>query len=465
MGAGKWWPEFNEIFRGADVVICGDNDKPGRDHVALVAGNLHGVARRLRVLDLAKHWPDIEVSEDITDWFAVGYKVETLWQIVEQLPDWNPDAGKGNGHDPGETFAKAEREQPAQPAAPCSLDQAHEAFRRWLGTDYDIDTLDAMLAVVAAERLAGDPAWLLIISGPGNAKTETVQAISKLGGAHVISTLTSEAALLSASPRKQRAKTATGGLLRTIGERGILAIKDVTSILSMDRNLRGAVLAALREIHDGRWSRNVGTDGGQTLHWQGRIVMVGACTTAWDQAHSVIATMGDRFVLIRSNSRTGRIPSGLKAMRNTGNEAKMRDELAAAVAGVIAGVKPDKTYAFDDEDLSILVNAANLVTLARTGVELDYRGNVVDAHDPEMPTRFAKQLCQIMRGGVAIGLDRLAAGRLAMRCAKDSMPQLRLAVLRDVDENPRSRVADVRRRLQKPRATLDRTLQALHTPP
>jgi hypothetical protein len=65
--------------------------------------------------------------------------------------------------------------------------------------------------------------WLMIISGPGNAKTETLQATSGLG-AHVVSTLTSDAALLSASPRKQRAKGATGGLLRRIGERGILAI-------------------------------------------------------------------------------------------------------------------------------------------------------------------------------------------------------------------------------------------------
>ena len=34
MGAGKWWPEFNDILAGADVVICGDNDEPGRNHVA-----------------------------------------------------------------------------------------------------------------------------------------------------------------------------------------------------------------------------------------------------------------------------------------------------------------------------------------------------------------------------------------------------------------------------------------------
>ena len=43
-------------------------------------------------------------------------------------------------------------------------------------------------------------------------------------------------------PRRERTKQATGGLLRKIGDRGVLVIKDVTSILSADRNMprRGA---------------------------------------------------------------------------------------------------------------------------------------------------------------------------------------------------------------------------------
>jgi hypothetical protein len=87
MGAGKWWASFNEIFRGADVVICGDNDKPGREHVKLVANNLHAVAGRLRVLDLAKFWPEIQPSDDISDWLE-SHPVDELWTVVEGLPDY-----------------------------------------------------------------------------------------------------------------------------------------------------------------------------------------------------------------------------------------------------------------------------------------------------------------------------------------------------------------------------------------
>jgi predicted transcriptional regulator len=68
-----------------------------------------------------------------------------------------------------------------------------------------------------------------------------------------------------------------------------------------------------------------------------------------------------------------------------------------------------------------------------------------------------------MRGAVAVGMSHLDALRLVIRCARDSMPQLRLAVLADIAGNPDSPVINVRRRLQKPRATVDRALQALHT--
>jgi hypothetical protein len=116
----------------------------------------------------------------------------------------------------------------------------------------------------------------------------------------------------------------------------------------------------------------------------------------------------------------------------------------------------------DEYEIGVLLAAADLVTLTRTGVEFDYQGRVIDAHAPEMPTRFAKQLTQVIRGGVAIGMGRADALRLAIRCARDSMPPLRLAIVDDLAANPPSALADVRRRIDKPRSTVDRQLQALH---
>jgi len=345
-------------------------------------------------------------------------------------------------------------------AEPITLADAERVFARWLGAEYDLDALRAVLAAAAVERLDGDPLWLLLISGSGNAKTETANALHGVG-AVVASTLSGEAALLSGTSKKETAKDATGGLLHQIGPRGILVVKDVTSIISMNRDRRAEVLAALREVHDGGWARPIGSDGGRTLSWAGRIVVVGAVTTAWDQAHAVIASMGDRFVLLRMDSTTGRLAAGRRAIDNTGDETTMRAELAAAAAGVIAGMKPTAPTLTEAETETLLA-AADLVTLARTGVEYDYRGNVVDAHAPEMPTRFAKELAQIVRGSVAIGMDRDDALRLAIRCARDSMPPIRLAIVDDVASHPGSTTADVRRRIDRPWSTVDRQLQALH---
>jgi hypothetical protein len=288
-----------------------------------------------------------------------------------------------------------------------------------------------------------------------------VQSLQGIGAA-VTSTISSDGALLSGSPRRDKAKDATGGLLRALGSRGVLVIKDMTSILSMNRDARGSVLAAFREIHDGRWQRHVGTDGGRTLDWSGRIAVIGAVTTAWDRAHDVIASMGDRFVILRMDSTTGRLEAGRRAIGNTGAETRMREELAAIVSTALEGISSRTIVSVADDESERILAAANVVALCRTGVDYDYRGDVIDAHAPEMPTRLAKQLTQVLRGAVALGMDRCDALRLALRCARDSMPPLRLAILEDVAGHPGARTTDVRRRLNKPRNTVDRQLQALH---
>lgn len=352
---------------------------------------------------------------------------------------------------------------PKQTYSARTLDQVHATYRNWFGKDYDLQALDCVLSVAAAERLAGDPAWLLLVGGAGAAKTETISPVVTAAGAVAVSTINGEAALLSGTSRKDRAKTATGGLLQSMGDRGLLVIKDVTSILSMNRDSRAAVLAALREVYDGHWSRNVGTDGGMTIHWRGRLVVIGAVTTAWDSHHQVIATMGDRFVLVRLHSTDGaqRRAATRRAMGNVDHEKRMRTELGEVVAGLLNNLQLDDPITLTDDEVDQLIATADLVTRTRTAVERDFQGNPQYAHALEMPTRFGKQLVQIVRGGIAIGMDRPHAIAAALRCAGDSLPPLRYLALRTLVEQGASTTADVVRHLQLPRNTVDRTLKEL----
>ncbi len=241
-----------------------------------------------------------------------------------------------------------------------------------------------------------------------------------------------------------------------------MIIKDLTSILSMAPAVRGPILSALREVYDGHYVRDAGVDGGTKIPWTGRIVVIGAVTTAWDSAHGVIAEMGDRFALLRVDSTDNRLSRTDRAVNNTGSETGMRDELSRLAHGVIAGINPESAPTLTKEERDAIVAAADVVSLARTAVMHDYRGDVIDAHAPELGTRFAKQLAQVFRGAVVIGLDRAEAIRLAIRVARDSMPPLRLKIIDDLAAHPHSTPTEVRRRIGKPRATVDRQLQALH---
>jgi hypothetical protein len=342
------------------------------------------------------------------------------------------------------------------------LAEVHDSYRRWFGPDYDMDALDAVLSARASEKLGGDPPWLLMVGGSGAAKTETIMPLAGTG-AVVVSALSGEAALLSGTARKERAANASGGLLRRTGKSGVLVIKDFTTILSMNRDTRAAILAALREIHDGEWSREVGSDGGQVLRWRGRLVLIGAVTTAWDSAYGVISAMGDRFILVRLDSKitSHRRAAGRQAMANVDHEGEMRAELSAAVGALMDAADTD-VPALDAADVTALLGLADIVTRARTPVERDYRGDPVYAHEPEMPTRFAKELVQIQRGAMALGMTGARPRELAVRCARDSMLPLRRRCLGAVAKLKDAFTADVVRVLQVPRVTAERTLQELH---
>jgi hypothetical protein len=91
-GANKWRSEYSESLRGAHVVLIPDNDEPGRKHVEQVAAALTGIAKQIRVLDIAGLWSECPPKGDISDWIAAGGTAEQLAAIVEALPDWSTNS-------------------------------------------------------------------------------------------------------------------------------------------------------------------------------------------------------------------------------------------------------------------------------------------------------------------------------------------------------------------------------------
>jgi hypothetical protein len=87
----KWKPDYSEQLRGADLVVFNDNDPQGYAHADVVCKMSLGVAKRVRRLDLAPHWPGMPKGGDVTDWLDRGHTREELKRLIEQAPEYGQE--------------------------------------------------------------------------------------------------------------------------------------------------------------------------------------------------------------------------------------------------------------------------------------------------------------------------------------------------------------------------------------
>lgn len=77
-GAGKWLDGYTEALKGKDVVICGDNDKPGQDHVNLVFDSVAQKAKSVRIVKLAGF-------KDISDFIEKWTDFKPIRPLIDEL--------------------------------------------------------------------------------------------------------------------------------------------------------------------------------------------------------------------------------------------------------------------------------------------------------------------------------------------------------------------------------------------
>jgi hypothetical protein len=351
------------------------------------------------------------------------------------------------------------RTVPPPPAA-AELGRCIDVYRRWLHLT-DAHQVVAALGAVAANLLPGDPLWLLFVGAPGSGKTETIHPFAALPYVHPAATFT-EAALLSGVAKKEHEAGATGGLLRQVGAFGVILAKDFSGVLSMNRDARAQVLAALREVYDGAWYRPVGTGGGKVLSWSGKAGLVGAVTPSIDRHHAVMGALGERFVFFRLTIDDPRAQAR-RRLGNRGQERRMRDELSQAVAAVLALVDPETApRSLSDGEVDRLVDLAAFVVTARTAVERDgYDREVVVMPSAEAPGRLVGALGAFLAGIEAIGADAPTAWTIVTKAAWDCIPDMRRRLLQALHTRDAARTSDLTTATSIPRTSAERTLEDL----
>ena len=233
----------------------------------------------------------------------------------------------------------------------------------------------------------------------------------------------------------------------------------------MNRDTRAEVLAALREVYDGRWSRNVGTDGGRTLDWTGphrrdrrrhhrlgpgarrhrQRWATGSCCCGWTPPSAGVA-------------------AGRRAIGNTGAETRMRagarrrgrrrHSPASTRRDRRPAPTPRPSGCWQRPTSSPWPGPAWSTTTGATSSTRTPR-----RCRPGSPSSSPRSSAAPSR--IGMDRDRRAAPGHPLR------PRLDAAAAAGDPRRRRRRTrsatpTEVRKRLDKPRATVDRQLQALH---
>lgn len=309
------------------------------------------------------------------------------------------------------------------PPARRALQDCLDVVNRYLLLPEDTVVL-YLLALVVANRLPGDPVWGFVVAPSGGAKTELLNSLSEIPETYALSDLTPQT-FLSGYTKKAQA-----GLLQRLDYGTVLVLKDFTTVLSMHRDSRRAILSQLREIADGSYRKEFGT--GETMAWEGKLGFIAGVTPVIDDRRSVYAVLGERFLQLRPPVPV-RTELAKAARRQVGAEVAMRSELRAAMAKCVADVSLESIPGWQEELGPAVDSLSTLCALARSGVVRDpYRKDIQLVPEPEVPTRLVKQLVKLgqavamLRGSSQVGEEEYEIVRTV---ALDTMPQVRWRVI------------------------------------
>jgi hypothetical protein len=314
----------------------------------------------------------------------------------------------------------------SNPVLKFRLDDLKAVVGKWLCLE-SLQVVDVIVATYIANRFAADPVWLIIIGPPSSAKTEIMRAFEGHKCSKFISNLTPSTLASGIIPKNGSDLS----LLPRLNDK-LVVLKDFTTVLSMRSEQQAEILAQLRETYDGQYSKFFGN--GKEINWRGRFGLLAACTPVYDKHYSVIGSMGERFLIYRTDPVNGGM-TGTHAQKLVGQEETMRKEIREALHKFIDQFEHlDGVRMAKDEAVNLkIINLACFVAIGRCAVDRDrYSQALQYTPMPEGTPRLVKQFMQIGAGiALANGRDIIDGGvyQVLKKIGRDLLATQRLRVL------------------------------------
>lgn len=256
---------------------------------------------------------------------------------------------------------------------------------------------------IVANALRLGPVWALIVAPPSGGKSELLQATLDVQCMYMLSSLTANT--LISGVRGINGKSAS--LLDELDGK-ILLMKDLTTIVEMNKDERRAILAQLREIYDKRFSKAFGT--GERKFWEGHVGFLAAITDKGAEIFGSRGSMGERFITYKLKQPNRRdVLDRVAANELHDFESKQLDmrkayyEYITPRINAVTRFTPEmRASVFQNKELmDTIFEITDFATMARSTVEHDFKsGKILYVHPHEMPTRFAKQLIALGQAAI-----------------------------------------------------------------
>lgn len=298
----------------------------------------------------------------------------------------------------------------------------------------DLDALRISLATAVSHySLADDPVWVYVVGVPGSGKTSVIiECLSVFPKSRILSDL-SVPALISGMSKP--GKCSGYGLLFEVGPSGLFFFKDFTTILTKRREDRDQVLGAMREIYDGRYSRQFGTSNHTESKWEGKITVIAAVTPIIETMWAVNNKMGDRFIQIRM-PRVDGVETARYARKQIGHKKEIKEQLRQLTQAFIEHRSRALTPIVSPLFANQMDTLAEVVATLRCHVDRDQKDRIMYAGQPEMPTRLIQGFTQIARAHASLFHRDINEQdlQLARRLAIDTIPMTRLRLFQSIPD-------------------------------
>ena len=309
------------------------------------------------------------------------------------------------------------------------------------------NAIEVTIATLISSPKGGDPIWLFLVEASSGFKTELIRSFSthlidpsieKHDLVHAVSKLTPNTLVSGRAGRDV-------DLLPKLHHR-CLTIKDFTTILTMYRMERDAIIGQLRDMFDGRYTADYGSAAQHKAYTSSFNVIAGV-TPDIDNFHIVTQQLGERF--LKDRPRTlNRLKLAAAAFKHSGLEDDkkgadgqiekkgIRTELQEAVNEFILDKLPQvdaitKDCIYDPYDTNLQL-ISDFCCRGRTAIIKDERGNLLYEPQPEQPGRFTKQLTKLLASVCFINEKSAVSDRefrIIMNVAFNSLPYPRYKVI------------------------------------